>query len=324
MSPYRTLVVGIEFSLLDEVALNAAAAIAQRANTARIHLVHVLEMLAAVPLLPFDYSGVGFDAMWSAALEGAKGRLASLEPPRTRAAITREVRVGPPSRELAAAADDVAADLIVVASHDRRTLRRIALGSVASSLLRTSARPIIVVGKDRPVSKPIEQILAAIDLSPVSKDVLMHATNMARLSRGSITALSLYDSRFLAPELERMLFPTVRAEIDSLADAYKARVEAIVSEVRDPEIETKVEVMSKAPAHNAILDVAGLLSCDLIVIGTSGHNAWHRFFLGSTAMHVVTEAPCPVLAIPYHEVEAGEEPRAAPVLEASTPRKKAS
>ena len=61
----------------------------------------------------------------------------------------------------------------------------------------------------------------------------------------------------------------------------------------------QVDAMSKSPASLAIPEVAALVQPDLIVIGSSGHNAWHRMILGSTAGRVVAEATTPVLVVPH-------------------------
>lgn len=314
MNAYRTVLVGVEFSPTDAIALDAATSIAERANTERIHLMHAVQLIESWPIGATNPADAAFETMIEAARTSAEHRIDRIEAANTSARVTRAVRIGPPSRELAAEADEIDADLIVLGTNDRRGLSRIALGSVVSSVLRTSAHPILVVGKDRPNTRRIRRVLAAIDLSPASKCVLEHAFEIARMYEGSVQVLSLYTTPFLAPEIEKALFASVEVELDALADKYARQVEALVSEVRDPAVETRIEIASKAPARNAILDVAGLLESDLIVIGTSGHNAWHRFFLGSTASHVVREAPCPVLAIPHREAR-----RPTPTVPSSMP-----
>lgn len=51
-----------------------------------------------------------------------------------------------PSRALAAAVDDFDIDLVVIASHGRRGLKRWLRGSVAEELARRSPRPVMLVG----------------------------------------------------------------------------------------------------------------------------------------------------------------------------------
>jgi nucleotide-binding universal stress UspA family protein len=48
----------------------------------------------------------------------------------------------------------------------------------------------------------------------------------------------------------------------------------------------------------AILQTVDDLAIDTIVMATHGRSAIKRFFLGSTAEHVVKEAPCAVLLVP--------------------------
>jgi nucleotide-binding universal stress UspA family protein len=295
MAVFQTILVGIDFNELSEVALAAAASIADRFRSTSLHLVHAIE------LLPYAYSpaedgGRALASTWAELSADAAKRIAEHPVPRTNATIRRLTRVGPPARELADEAQDKHADLIVIASHDRGSVSRVILGSVASTLLRVAPCPVLVVGKDRPGTMPIRRVLAAVDLSSVSARVVENAMRIALSQKAELTVLSLYA---LPLVLHGRPLPLADPkEIAKLEAAHRARVEAIVDPVRPAELDVRIEVMRKAPAHNAILDVAEILPADLIVVGTSGHNAWQRFFLGSTATRVVTTAPCPVLCVP--------------------------
>jgi nucleotide-binding universal stress UspA family protein len=293
---FDTVQVGIDFKPLSETALAAASALADRFGSKNLHLVHAVEMLRYAPGSS-RYEADAFSATWEETLAEANARLADFAVPATRAKITRVTRVGAPARELAEEAEDKHADLIVVATHDRSSVQRFVLGSVANTLLRVSSCPVWIVGKDRPGTLPIRRVLAAIDLSPVSDRVLDAAARVAAVSDAKLTVLSLYELPLL---LHGRPVPIARAEdIEPFEAAYRARVEARVAAVRAPGRDITVEVLAKAPPRNAIMDVAELLPADLIVVGTSGHNAWQRFFLGSTATGVVTQAPCPVLVVPH-------------------------
>lgn len=57
-------------------------------------------------------------------------------------------------------------------------------------------------------------------------------------------------------------------------------------------------VVRPGAAVQVILEEAGKLGADLIVIPASGRSRVARFFLGSTADRVIREAPCPVLVVP--------------------------
>jgi nucleotide-binding universal stress UspA family protein len=59
--------------------------------------------------------------------------------------------------------------------------------------------------------------------------------------------------------------------------------------------------------------VARARACDLIIVGTYGHNVLRRVLLGSTAEQLVRTAPCPVLVVKLpqsNQVTAGQSEQA--------------
>ena len=75
--------------------------------------------------------------------------------------------------------------------------------------------------------------------------------------------------------------------LDRAAD--RARVEGVAIEHRILE--------RAAPASQAIVRQARLGKFDLIVMGTHGRKGVARLVLGSTAEHVLRDAPCAVLVV---------------------------
>jgi nucleotide-binding universal stress UspA family protein len=293
---YRTILVGVDHSPLSAVALEAAAVLANRLGTERVCLVRVVERIAVGwDIAPYGDSGPGFNALWNAAVKGAQDELDALEFAPSGVRVERSVRVGSPARELATEAIESKADLIIVASHERKRLARVIIGSVASTLLRVAHCPVLVVGDDRPCVRKFERILAAVDLSPVSENVLRNAIAMGARHGASVEVLSLCEPPLLPSDLPS----TTREDLRDDVDAHRAQVAELIEHARDPRVPIRPEVFSKAPAHRAIVDEARVQNADLVVVGASGHNAWHRFFLGSTATRVVIGALCPVLVVPH-------------------------
>jgi nucleotide-binding universal stress UspA family protein len=60
----------------------------------------------------------------------------------------------------------------------------------------------------------------------------------------------------------------------------------------------KLEAHAKA-GHpvRAIVELAGQLSADLLVIGATGHSALYERMIGSRADRIIQLAPCPVLVV---------------------------
>ena len=60
-------------------------------------------------------------------------------------------------------------------------------------------------------------------------------------------------------------------------------------------------VMAQGNAVDQILDQAGSLEADLLLMVTAGHQGFLDMIRGSTTERVLRHAPCPVLAIPGAE-----------------------
>ncbi len=300
MKPTK-LVVGTDFSPLAQVALDSAIALARSYNAERLHLEHVLNTSNAVTVVPYTIPDAELERIFRHGLEEANERLAKLDVPLAGVQVTRDAHMGLPARELAKVAEDQNADLIIVASHGYGAVRRAFLGSVASNLVRAAHCPVLIVGEHRPAKPPFKRVLAAIDLSPISRRVLEEAIDMLN-GQGRLEVLSLYEHPLIAAgELEVLPRYLSANEVAKMGEHHRAAVQKLVDSIPHPGIEIKIEVLSKAPPPLVILEVAELLSPDLIVVGTSGHNAWHRLIIGSTATKVISDARCPVLVVPSPE-----------------------
>lgn len=290
MKTPRTIVVGTDFTKLSEVAVRTAFDLAANLGAERVHVVHILDASTLHRPYPFTFPEEDLERMEARREARAKERIATITSDAVE--VTHEVRKGIPSRDLPKAAAE--ADLLVVASHGYGSVRRALLGSVAAGCVRAAECPVLVVGPGRTPSK-FEMVVAAVDLSPVSKEVLELATSYVdRGPAGQVEVVSCIE----VP----LVIAGERIHLKSVTDSEameKARKEAIEKLLPGDALEhVRIDVLEKAPVANVILETAELLEADLVVLGSSGHNAWHRMILGSTASRVVAHAPCPVLVVP--------------------------
>ncbi len=303
MANFDTLVVGTDFSPCAEAALRAVTDLAPRLGTRRVHVVSVVQVAAWVtpPL-------VAASDLTEAAFEETRRRLDRLEIDIPQVRVTREARLGSAPRELAAVAETEGAGLIVTATHGRTGLTRAVLGSVTSTLVRLARVPVLVVPGEEWVPRGFERVLAAVDLSPVSKLVVELAATFAATSPdGRVRALSLFEHPLLGAGDDLLPHYTSPAEIEMLGETHRQEVEHLVRRARQT-APIDVEVLSKAPPFRVILDVADLTDADLIAVGTSGRNAWHRMIVGSTATRILTEGRRPVLVVPSEVQQEAPEP----------------
>ncbi|MFO0722890.1 MAG: universal stress protein [Myxococcota bacterium] len=307
MQRYPTIAVGMDFSPLAEVGLMGAAAAAARLGSSRLHLIHVYEHRTVLPLAAFGITAGPPPEVWEDARKDAHQRLEAIQVEGFSGRITRETRLGAPAEELIHAATEVQASLLIVASHDRAPAQRVVLGSVASTVLRASHCPVMVVGRDRPGTGPIGLVLAAVDLSSITEAVLRHAISIARAHGAKLLVLSSLDVPKVAPGFDDLLPRYLsRTELAEYPTKYRSAIDALLEKLCPKSVEVQVEVMSDDAPHHAILGASEKHQPDLIVLGTSGHNAWQRIFLGSTATRVVAEAHCPVFVVPHELARAKE------------------
>lgn len=306
MRSFDTIVVGTDFTALADVALAGALDLARAAGAKRLHVVHVVNTATAATVFPYSVPEAQLAQAMKRSVDDAQARLEALDFVSTDYEITRKALLGPPGKELAAEAERVGADVVVAASHGYGPIRRTLIGSVTSTLIRTAHCPVLIVGESRPCKLPFKNVLAAVDLSAVTRDILAYAVG-AIDKAGRLNVLSLFEHPLVVYEGHDVLPRYVsEEEIARMSEQHADAVRQIVDEIPHEDVAVDIQAMSKAPAAQVVLDTAGFLDPDLIVLGTSGHNAWHRMILGSTATRVISEAPCPVMVVP-HDVHHDED-----------------
>jgi nucleotide-binding universal stress UspA family protein len=147
---YRKILVPVDGSSCSLKGLNEALKLAG-ALQARIKLVHVVNELISEPALaPAEYHDRLIEAMrenGKATLEGAQS-IASLQGAETEVEL-RETVGGRASDCIIDAAKHWGADLIVMGTHGRRGMSRLAMGSDAELVVRSAPVPVLLV-RERP------------------------------------------------------------------------------------------------------------------------------------------------------------------------------
>ncbi len=137
---FRKILCPVDLENHSVLALETARKLAE-ANQGSVSLVHVVSPPLPKPLEPVPD--------WERTVNLRLGRLAQKsfgEGVRWDATVLR----GDPAKEIIRAADDLDADLIVMATHGHRGLNRLLLGSVAERTVRESPIPVLAVPPHRP------------------------------------------------------------------------------------------------------------------------------------------------------------------------------
>lgn len=142
---YSRILVPVDGSSCSLQGLNEALKLA--ASTARIKLLHVVNELISEPALaPFEYH----DRLIESMRENGKAILADARAFADKQGVAVEVELvetigGRASDCIVAAARQWHADLIVMGTHGRRGMSRLAMGSDAELVVRSTPVPVLLV-----------------------------------------------------------------------------------------------------------------------------------------------------------------------------------
>ncbi|MFB6301247.1 MAG: universal stress protein [Haloferacaceae archaeon] len=192
-------------------------------------------------------------------------------------------------------ADRHDADCIVMGTHGRTGLDRLALGSVAERTLRESPVPVVTVHGDTAVDPDLDAVLVPTDDSDPARAAADHAVDLATATGATLHTVHVVDVTAFGAGADA---PQV---LDALREAGRRAIDEVVDRAEAADVSAvEASVLSGAP-HDAILDYADEYDTDCIVLGTHGRTGVSRYLLGSVAERVVRLADVPVIVIPSPE-----------------------
>ena len=193
------------------------------------------------------------------------------------------VREGEPGAVVAAVAEEMEEDLVVVGSHGWTGLRRLLLGSVAEDILRRSTVPVLVVG-DHDAGSPVEPgtVVVGTDLSEQADKAMHYAARWAKACGARLRVVYVIPPGSMIGESFGGAAPGPSfATLDSerLKNA-KGALDAHLAEAGLGDADR--EVVLDQP-WSGICAVADTVEAGLVVVGSHGRGAVARALLGSVA-----------------------------------------
>lgn len=271
--PPRMILAPLDFSECSDAGLAAARLLATR-FACRLELAHVDEGP------PPAMSQTAMEAVARRGLEAyEQGLRSKLEAARAGLEhVGTHLVSGSADTVLPRLAHDAAADLIVMGTHGRTGLGRLALGSVAEAAVHVCRAPVLVTRK-APGPRWPRRILAPVKWTDYADETLRLAVAWAR---------------FMGAELGVMGV----AEGDGLAevphDELQEHVERLL-EQGDPEPQW---LWRKGRPYEEIVSAAEDEGFDLIVISAHSRGRLQEALIGTTAERVIRCSRVPVLAVP--------------------------
>jgi nucleotide-binding universal stress UspA family protein len=184
-------------------------------------------------------------------------------------------------------ADAQKTDLVVVGTHRRHGLRRLAsVSSVVLHFAHASVACVPAVGA-LPLDEPrsTRRVLIATDLSATSNHAIAAGYGLVAERGGEVHLLHVVHDQSDGKTAERDA--SLVSELRGLVPAWAAR-KGIV---------TRTEIVERPDVARAIAEGAARVAADVVCVGSHGRSGIGRVVLGSVAEQVVRESVQPVLVV---------------------------
>src|SRR6185295_11104395 len=296
---YRNIMVPTDGSGFDREAIRVALRLAERSD-AKIRLVRVLSqgsffgMAAAA-----EGTSIAADVVRSER-DRALSELYALAAEcraTTNADIGVDLHAGPVTDVLEGYAKRHEFDLIVMSTHGRTGISRLAWGSVTESLIRHTGIPVLVVKPPSSYLNPrvtemFRRILVPLDGSALAEQALPRAVELAKLEGAEIILLRVLTPQAYPPRAIEAYHPSWLDRQVSHAEHYLFDV---AERIRTHNIPTMTDIVISEDVSAAIVDFAERQRAEVIAIATHGRGGAARVLYGSVAEAVIRSANACVL-----------------------------
>ena len=203
------------------------------------------------------------------------------------AGVDVRVEEGDGATEIVAAAER--ADLVVVGSGKERWYDTMTLGSVSSSVLHASPRPVMVVHRAPEGDGPV-RVVVGTDGSAGATHAIEAFAALADPSRCEVAVVSAARPLALPPGGPEGGEALAVEYADAEFAAANGHLEAAAAVLAEVGVRVETQVVPGGPA-TAILDQVASRKADLAVVGARGLGRFRAKVLGSVSDRVIRHAP---------------------------------
>jgi nucleotide-binding universal stress UspA family protein len=216
-----------------------------------------------------------------------------------------------PRRGINIAAEQWAADLVVMGTRGLNTLGRLVLGSVSRAVVHATKCPVWLA---RPASAGAwlaPRVLLACECADNGQQLAAVLSQLTWPDESSFTAMTVIPSMFPGQVPGWLAQRERSADVEAIARVWIREHEedaqimtlALQRFVADlpPPLKGMRSIVDEGQAGPVILATANTQQTNLIVIGTRPKARLETMILGSTSETVLNYAECSVLVVPYRE-----------------------
>jgi nucleotide-binding universal stress UspA family protein len=288
----RHVLAATDFSQPSDVALDRAASVAAAHPGADVTLLHVLSApgLEVVRRMLGEAAAAMEPRVTAEAEEKLTATADALHARHGCKVQTRLVQ-GKAVREIAAVADDVDADLIVMGARGENPARDFFVGNTTDRVLRKTKRPLLAVR--RPADAAYRRVVVPVDFSrhsaplvrtaerafPNAEMVLLHAYEVA------------FESKFRLAGATDDAIVSYREQAKQAADR---QMNELVERLDLPASRLRRQIVHGA-AVPTILEQIRQLDADLVAIGKHGESMLGDMLMGSVVRRILVDSPTDIL-----------------------------
>lgn len=280
---YQRILVGLKGADRAAGMLGYIGAIARRAQTREIHILHVVDPEAGPP--PPDAAPPDVDAFRSQAAEHYRGHGGEQ--------VICEVVTGSPLLETLRYARDKDIDLIVIGKRPEGGPEAEHEAVFARRLTRKATCSVLVLPEGAPVQN--RKIVVPARNSDCSAQALGIAAEIAAATGAAVTCLNVFQVHCGYSRVG-MTFEEHKAALRTAAEQDCAHLLARV-ETGSVRISTLCRPDLQGQPVPIILDTVRNESADLIVIGARGRSGAAGVLLGKVTEQLIQRSPVPLLAV---------------------------
>ncbi len=201
---------------------------------------------------------------------------------------TAQIAIGDPAACILDVARAIEPSLVVIATHARSGLARLAKGSVAETVLRKCPYPVLLVNPRAHAEADegrLRRILVPLDGTELAAEVLPLAREIAQRHDAEVILFHAVDVSVVLDPVPAISPAETPRDVAKVFERFRDRLEGVNVRV----------VATPGEPVDAILEAAEDERVDLIAIATHGRSGPARWLKGSVAEEVARRAPCPVL-----------------------------
>lgn len=301
MSQFNSLLIALDFKETSTALLDEAIVLAKGMKT-EVTLVHAVEYLPYYPYYPYNSEKVHDDLFAE-----ITSKLDKLKKKFTAEGITVNdhiIKEGKACKIICDSADEISACAIIIGVGDHYLLEKL-IGSTADKVVRMANQAVILLNHQRHTDG-LKKILCAYDFSENAGRALNSAVDMAKLFKATLDIVHVVHEQHYYSPITTAIDPTLTPVYDD-CDDYEAQMQLTEQTVSTKMKQTLAKLNIDGVNYKThicrgepIIELSKVIEecdSDLLVIGSSGHNAFVRFFLGSTTEKLIRKAPCSIMTL---------------------------